>query len=167
MNKTIIMYQPGRCETNRRYIITRQFRKISHSLYEFKYHVIFYPKYRYKILQKEISSYITRQIYRLSSQKEGIEVLGLNVQPEHIHLIVSIPPKYAVSQYMGFLKGKLALNLFDRYPELRKRYWGQHLWSRGYCVSTVGLDEERIIKYVKWQPNKDQKSDSNQDNLFN
>ena len=72
--------------------MTRQFRKISHSLYECKYHVIFCPKYRYKILQKEISSYITQQIYRLSCQKEGIEVLGLNVQPEHIHLIVSIPP---------------------------------------------------------------------------
>ena len=103
----------------------------------------------------------------MSNQKEGIEVLGLNVQPEHIHLIVSIPPKYSVSQYMGFLKGKLALNLFDRYPELRRRYWGQHVWSRGYCVSTVGLDEERIIKYVKWQRNKDQEADSNQGNLFN
>ena len=147
--------------------MTRQFRKLSHSLYECKYHIIFCPKYRYKILQKEISSYITQQIYRLSSQKEGIEVLGLNVQPEHIHLIVSIPPKYAVSQYMGFLKGKLALNLFDRYPELRRRYWGQHVWSRGYCVSTVGLDEERIIKYVKWQRDKDQEADSNQGNLFN
>ncbi|MBF0413158.1 MAG: IS200/IS605 family transposase [Desulfamplus sp.] len=106
---------------------------ISHSLYECKYHVIFCPKYMYKILQKEISSYITQQIYRLTSQKEGIEVLGLNVQPEHIHLIASIPPKYAVSQYMGFLKGKLALNLFYRYLELRKRYYS----GKSLCQTSI------------------------------
>ena len=75
-----------------------------------------------------------------------VEEVEVNVQPEQGHLVVSIPPKYAVSQYMGFLKGKLALQLFDRYPHLRKRYWGQHVWSRGYYVSTLGLDEERNKK---------------------
>ena len=91
-------------------------------------------------------------------------MLEVNVQRDHVHLVVSIPPKYAVSKYMGFLKGKLALQLFDRYPQLRRHYWGQHVWSRGYCVSTVGLDEERIKKYVRWQNRKD--ADATQGKLF-
>ena len=136
--------------------MTRQFKKLAHSLYECKYHVVFCPKYRYKILQDEVAQYVTQQIYRLCSQKDEVEVLEVNVQAEHVHVVISIPPKYAVSQMMGYLKGKLALRLFDRYPELRRRYWGQHVWSRGYCVSTVGLDEEHIRKYVKSQNKKEQ-----------
>ena len=136
--------------------MTRQFKKLAHSLYECKYHVVFCPKYRYKILQGEVAQYVTQQIYRLCSQKDEVEVLEVNVQAEHVHVVISIPPKYAVSSVIGYLKGKLALRLFDRYPELRRRYWGQHVWSRGYCVSTVGLDEEHIRKYVKWQNKKDQ-----------
>jgi putative transposase len=146
--------------------MTRQFRKLAHSLYECKYHVVFCPKYRYKILQNEVAQYVKRQVYRLSDQKDGIEVLEVNVQPEHVHLVVSLPPKYAVSQYLGFLKGKLALSLFDQYPELRKRYWGQHVWSKGYCVSTIGLDEERILKYVKWQTEQDKDREGQQGRLF-
>lgn len=87
--------------------MTRQFKKLAHSLYECKYHIVFCPKYRYKIMQDEVAKYVTQQIYRLSSQKDGVEVVEVNVQPEHVHLVVSIPPKYAVSQYMGFLKGKM------------------------------------------------------------
>ena len=136
--------------------MTLQFKKLAHSLYECKYHVVFCPKYRYKILQDEVAQYVTQQIYRLCSQKDEVEVLEVNVQAEHVHVVISIPPKYAVSQMMGYLKGKLALRLFDRYPELRRRYWGQHVWSRGYCVSTVGLDEEHIRKYVKGQNKKEQ-----------
>jgi putative transposase len=96
------------------------------------------------------------QIYLLSNQKDGVEILEVNVQVDHVHLVVSIPPKYAVSQYIGFLKGKLALRLFDRFPQLRKQYWGQHVWSRGYCVSTVGLDEEWIKEYIRNQEIADQ-----------
>jgi putative transposase len=146
--------------------MTRQFKKLSHSLYECKYHVVFCPKYRYKISEGEVVEYITEQIYQLCSQKDGVETIELNVQVEHVHLVVSIPPKYAVSKFMGYLKGKLALKLFDRFPQLRKRYWGQHLWSRGYCVSTVGLDEERIRKYVKWQNKKDKDDEATQGRLF-
>jgi len=78
--------------------------------------------------------------------KRRVEVLELNVQPDHVHLVVSIPPKYAVSEFMGYLKGKLALRLFQQYESLGRRYWGRHLWARGYCVSTIGLDEEKIRK---------------------
>ena len=136
--------------------MTRRFRKLAHSLYECKYHVVFCPKYRYKIMQDDVRQYVTQQAHRLCSQKDGVEALEVNVQADHVHLVLSIPPKYAVSELVGFLKGKLALRLFDRFPQLRKQYWGQHVWSRGYCVSTVGLDEERIRKYVRWQTEKDQ-----------
>jgi putative transposase len=145
-------------------MMTRQFKKLAHSLYECKYHIVFCPKYRYKILQGEVREYATQQIYRLCDQKDGVEVLEVNVQADHVHVVLSIPPKYAVSEMTGYLKGKLALRLFDKFPELRKRYWGQHVWSRGYCVSTVGLDEERIRKYVKWQNKKEQ--EATQDRLF-
>jgi putative transposase len=146
--------------------MTRQFKKLAHSLYECKYHIVFCPKYRYKILQPEVAAYVQQEIYRLCQQKEGIEVLELNVQMDHIHLVLSIPPKYAVAQVVGYLKGKLALRTFDRFPQLRKRYWGQHFWSRGYCVSTIGLDEDRIRKYVQWQQKKDQDADASQGSLF-
>jgi putative transposase len=95
-----------------------------------------------------------------------LEVLELSVKPDHIHLVMSIPPKYAVSTVMGYLKGKLALKLFERYEQLGRKYWGRHLWSRGYCVSTVGLDEEKIRLYVKWQEKKDQESEAIQGSLF-
>ncbi len=144
--------------------MTRRFKKLAHSLYECKYHVVFCPKYRYKIMQGEVQEYVKQQIYRLCSQKDGVEVLEVNVQEDHVHVVLSIPPKYAVSSLMGYLKGKMALRLFDRFPQLRKRYWGQHVWSRGYCVSTIGLDEERIRKYVKWQNKKD--ADAEQGKLF-
>ena len=98
--------------------------------------------------------------------KELVEVLELDVQPDHIHLVLSIPPKYAVSTVMGYLKGKLALRLFQRYERLGRKYWGRHLWSRGYCISTVGLDEEQIRLYVKWQEQKDKKVEADQLTFF-
>lgn len=103
---------------------TRRLKKLSHSVYECKYHVVFCPKYRYKILQAEVASYVTEKMYHLCSQKEGVELLEVNVQPDHVHMIMSIAPKYSVSSIMGFLKGKLALGLFDQFPELQRRYWG-------------------------------------------
>jgi putative transposase len=129
----------------------RQFKRLAHSIYECKYHIVFCPKYRYRILRDEVAEYTRQQIYRLCQQKDKLEVLELNVQVDHVHLVMSIPPKYAVSNVMGYLKGKLALRIFDRYEKLSRRYWGRHLWARGYCVSTIGLDEEKIRKYVKWQ----------------
>ena len=142
----------------------RRLKKQSHSLYECKYHIVFCPKYRYKILGEEVSGYMSFQIQQLCEQKKGLEVLELNMQPDHVHLLLSIPPKYAVSDVVGYLKGKLALRMFDRFPELRKRYWGQHLWSRGYCVTTVGIDEDEIRKYVRYQDKGNQ--DGEQGNLF-
>ena len=99
--------------------------------------------------------FVRNNLYRLCGQKDQVTVVEVNIQPDHVHLIISIPPKYAVSEIMGFLKGKLAIRLFQEQKELTKRYWGKHLWSRGYCVSTVGLNEENIRKYVKWQQERE------------
>ena len=110
--------------------MTKRFRKLSHTIYECKYHVVFTPKYRYKILKGDVAKYVEQEIYALCRQKEGVEVLELNIQPDHIHMVFWLPPKYSVSDFMGFLKGKLALRMFRRYEHLGKRYWGRHVrWS--------------------------------------
>ena len=146
--------------------MTRKFERLSHSIYECKYHIVFCPKYRYRIFKDDVAEYTRQQIYRLIQQKEKLAVLELNVQAEHVHVVLSIAPKYAVSNIMGYLKGKLAMRLFQRYEKLGKRYWGRHLWSRGYCVSTIGLDEERIRKYVKWQEKREKEIEATQGKLF-
>lgn len=143
-----------------------RFKKLSHTIYECKYHIVFCPKYRYRIFKDDICEFVRQQIYQLCSQKELVEVLELNVQLDHVHVVLSIPPKYAVSSFMGFLKGKLAIRLFNQYEKFGKRFWGRHLWSRGYCVSTVGLNEEMIRKYVRWQEQKDKQIETQQKNLF-
>ena len=146
--------------------MTHQFQRLAHSLYECKYHIVFCPKYRYRIFKDDIAEYTRQQIYSLCKQKEQIEVLELNIQPDHVHLVVSVAPKYAIADFMGYLKGKLAIRLFQQYEHLGKRYWGRHLWSRGYCVSTIGLDEEKIRTYVKWQETKDKQAEQAQQHLF-
>ena len=144
----------------------KRFKRLSHSIYECKYHIVFCPKYRYRIFIDDIAEYTRQQIYQLCRQKELLEILELNVKSDHIHLVMCIPPKYSVSNTMGYLKGKLALKLFERYEHLGRRYWGRHIWSRGYCVSTVGLDEEKIRLYVKWQEKKDKADEAVQGSLF-
>ena len=146
--------------------MSSRFKKLSHSIYECKYHFVFCPKYRYHIFKGDVAEYTRQQVYSLCRQKELVEVLELNIQPDHIHLVVSIPPKYAVSDFMGYLKGQLAINLFRQYEKLGRKYWGRHLWSRGYCVSTVGLDEAEIRKYVKWQEQREKRAEATQRRLF-
>ena len=139
--------------------MTRQLRKLAHSVYECKYHIVFCPKYRYKILQSEVARYVRQQIYRLSNQKDGLEVLEVNVQPEHVHLVVSIPPKYAVSQVVGYIKGKSAIHIARTYLGRKKSYVGQHFWARGYFASTVGRDEQIIREYIRHQEAEDRRID--------
>ena len=143
-----------------------RFKKLSHTLYERKYHIVMCPKYRHRIFKDEIAEYAKQQLNSLCRQKDLVEVLELNILADHIHLVVSIPPKYSVSAIMGYLKGKLSVRLFQKYERLGKRYWGQHLWSRGYCVSTVGLDEDKIRKYVKWHEKKEKEVEQVQKGLF-
>jgi putative transposase len=143
-----------------------RFRKLSHTIYECKYHIVFCPKYRLRVLKDEIAEYSRQQIYQLVKWKEQVEILELNIQADHIHMLMSIAPKYSVSGVVGYIKGKLAIRLFVKYETIGKRYWGRHLWSRGYCVSTVGLNEAEIRKYVKWQEKKDKEADSQGQLIF-
>jgi len=143
-----------------------RFKKLSHTMYECKYHVVFCPKYRYRIFGPEVGEYAKQQIYVLCKQKDMVEVIELNVVQDHIHMVMSMPPKYAVSEIMGYVKGKLSLRLFQKYERVGKRYWGRHLWSRGYCVSTVGLTEELIRRYVRHQEKVDRQIEEQQKGLF-
>ena len=146
--------------------MSKRFRRLSHTIYECKYHLIFCPKYRRRILKDEIREYARREIENLLRQKEGIEIIEMNVQADHVHLVVWIPPKYSISEVMGYLKGKLAIRIFQRYEKLGKQFWGRHLWGRGYCVSTVGIDEQRLREYVRWQEKKEREIEKLQGNLF-
>ncbi len=127
------------------------FKKLSHTIYHCKYHIVFWSKYRFRILKGDVAEYAKREFHNLAKQKDLVEILELNVLEDHVNTILSIPPKYSVSSVMGFLKGRLSLSMFRKYEKIGKRFWGRHLWTRGYCVSTIGLNEEQIRKYVQWQ----------------
>lgn len=132
----------------------RDFKRLAHAVWQGKYHLVWCPKYRFRILSGEVGRSVRDIIKQLCEWKK-VEILAGNIQIGHIHLVLSIPPKYSVSELMGFLKGKSAIKIFDRHLELKRRYWGRHFWAKGYCVSTVGVDEEQIRKYVLWQLKRD------------
>lgn len=134
------------------------FKRSTHAVWECKYHMVWCTKYRFRILKEEVGRSV-RDIIRQLCEWKRVEILEGNVQIDHIHLIVFFPPKYSIAEVVGFLKGKSAIKIFDRHIGLKKRYWGRHFWAKGYCVSTVGLDEEQIRKYVRWQLKRDQVMD--------
>jgi len=136
----------------------RDFNRLAHAVWECKYHVVWCPKYRFRILSGEVGRSI-REIIRQLCEWKQVEILEGNVQKDHIHLVLSVPPKYSIAETIGFIKGKSAIKVFDRHLELKRRYWGRHFWAKGYCVSTVGLDEVQIRKYVRWQTHMDRKAD--------
>ena len=135
-----------------------RFKKLAHAVWECKYHVVWCPKYRFRILSGEVGRSI-REIIRQLCEWKQVEILEGNVQKDHIHLVLSVPPKYSIAETIGFIKGKSAIKVFERRLELKRRYWGRHFWAKGYCVSTVGLDEVQIRKYVRWQTHMDRKAD--------
>lgn len=132
------------------------FKKLAHTIWQCKYHIVWCPKYRFRILKGPVKKSVEEILKQLCEWKK-VEIIEMNVQEDHIHMILSITPKTAISEVVGFLKGKCAIKIFDKHLELKKRYWGRHFWARGYCVSTVGLDEDKIRKYVKWQLAKDRR----------
>ncbi len=139
-----------------------KYKKLSHVIYKCDYHIVWVPKYRYRILKGRIKQFIEEDIKLLCEWKKS-EVIELNVQVDHVHLVVSVPPKVSISELMGTLKGKLAIKLFKSYPGLKQKpYWGNHFWARGYFVSTVGIDEETIRRYVKYQEEEEKKNESQQ-----
>jgi len=134
------------------------FKRLAHSIWQCTYHIVWCPKYRFKILKVAVQR-LVEDILRQLCEWKKLDVLEMNVQEDHVHLLVSIPPKLSVSEVVGFLKGKCTIKIFDKHLELKKKYWGRHFWVKGYCVSTVGLDEEKIRKYVKWQQGKDKQTE--------
>ncbi len=137
-----------------------KYRKLSHVVYKCDYHIVWTPKYRYRVLFGEVKSLVENDI-RMLCEWKGVEIIELNVQIDHIHIVCSIPPKVSVSELMGIVKGKLAIKIFKSYPKLKEKpYWGNHFWSRGYFVTTVGVDEEIIRRYVKYQEGEDKKEEN-------
>ena len=136
-----------------------RFRKLSHVLWHCQYHLVWVPKYRYKILKGVLVNEVNNCIHLFCKQK-GCEVVELNVQEDHVHLIVMMPPKVSVSDLIGTLKGRTAIRIFKQRPGLKtKLYLGNHFWSPGYCVDTVGLDEDMIRKYVRYQEKKEREAE--------
>ena len=139
-----------------------RFHKLSHAIWHCQYHLVWVPKYRYRILQGPVGQEVSTCL-QVFAQQKGCEVIELNVQVDHVHLLVLVPPKVSISELVGTLKGRSAIRVFKQFPHLKvKPYWGNHFWARGYCVDTVGLDAEMIRKYVKYQEVKERRSRSEQ-----
>ena len=123
-----------------------KFKKMSHAVYYHVYHIVWTPKYRYKIMEGKQKEFIEENVKLLCEWKSA-EILELNVQFDHVHVVVFLEPKMSMSDFMGIIKGKLAIKIFQSFAGLKKKpYCGNHFWSRGYCSSTVGLNEEQVRK---------------------
>ena len=128
---------------------------LSHSKWLCKYHIVFTPKYRRKVIYYQLRADIQKIIKDLCKWK-GIEIIEGHMMSDHIHLLLSIPPKYSVSQIMGYLKGKSAMMIFERHANLKYKFGNRHFWAEGYYVSTVGLNTATIQKYIREQEKEDQ-----------
>ena len=131
---------------------------LSHTRWECKYHIVFIPKCRRRTLYGALRPHLGEVLRRLAAQKESRVEEG-HLMPDHVHMLVSIPPKYAVSQVVGFIKGKSAIHLARVYGERKRSFVGQHFWARGYFVSTVGRDETVIREYIRNQEKEDERLD--------
>ena len=131
---------------------------LSHTKWECKYHVIFIPKRRRRTLYAELRKHLGELFRRLASQKESRIEEG-HLMPDHVHMLISIPPKYAVSQVVGYIKGKSAIHLARVYGERKRSFVGQHFWAKGFFVSTVGRDETSIREYIRNQEQEDMRLD--------
>ena len=127
---------------------------LAHSKWNCKYHIVFAPKYRRMVIYKQIKTDIGRILRKLCEQK-GVEIIEAEACPNHIHMLLSIPPKYSVAQIMGYLKGKSSLMIFDRHANLKYKYGNRHFWCRGYYVDTVGKNKKRIEEYIRNQLQED------------
>ena len=130
----------------------------AHSTYKCQYHIVFAPKYRRKVIYKELRADIGQIIRKLCKEK-NVELIEAEVCPDHIHILVSIPPYLSISQFMGFLKSKSALMIFDRHANLKYKYGRRNFWARGYYVDTVGRNQKVIEEYIRNQLEEDYMSD--------
>ena len=135
---------------------------LSHTRWNCKYHIVFIPKYRRKEIYGKLRSDIGQIIRQLCTYK-GVEIIEAHAMPDHIHMLVRIPPKIAVSNFMGYLKGKSSLMIFERHANLKYKYGNRNFWAKGFFVSTVGLDTKKVQEYIRDQ----EKEDMMHDNLSN
>jgi len=131
---------------------------LSHTKWECKYHVVFIPKCRRKALYKELRRHLGEVLRSLARRKES-EIEEGHLRPDHVHMMIAIPPRYAVSQVIGYIKGKSAIHLARVYGERKRNFVGQHFWARGFWVSTVGRDEAVIREYIQKQEEEDKRLD--------
>ena len=133
-----------------------KFRKSSHAIYKTEYHVVWIPRYRRKVFVKGVKEYAEKLLSHIPELDPDIEVVKLNVQVDHVHMVVVIPPKYAVSNVVGFIKGKSAFSIARQFMGKTKNFTGENFWARGYFVSTVGLDEEVVKAYIREQEKEEE-----------
>ena len=134
------------------------YKKLTHTTWECKYHLVWIPKYRKKVLYGNLRKYLGEVFKALALHKES-EILEGHLMGDHVHMLISIPPKYAVSQVVGYIKGKSAIHIARTYAGRRRNFVGQSFWARGYFVSTVGRDEGIVRKYIKRQDDIDQRNE--------
>ena len=135
-----------------------EYGSLCHTRWEFKYHVVFIPKCRRKTLYEKLRRHLGDVFRDLAERKESRIEEG-HLMPDHVHMLISIPPKHAVSQVVGYIKGKSAIHLARVYGERKRNFVGQHFWARGYFVSTVGRDESAIREYIRRQEEEDRRLD--------
>jgi putative transposase len=130
------------------------YRSLRHTRWECKYHVVFIPKYRKKVIYGTLRRRLGEVFRTLAEQKESRIEEG-HLMPDHVHMMISIPPKYSVAQVVGYIKGKSAIHIARNYAERRRNFVGQHFWVRGYFVTTVGRDEAAVREYIRQQERED------------
>ena len=135
------------------------YESLKHTRWECKYHVVFIPKCRRRVLYEKLRKHLGEVFRKLAEHKESRIEEG-HLMPDHVHMLISIPPKYAVSQVVGYIKGKSAIHLARVYGERKRNFVGQHFWARGYFVSTVGRDEATVRAYICHQEQEDQQLDA-------
>ncbi len=134
------------------------YRSLSHAKWECKYHVVFIPKYRKKAIYGELRKSLGKVFRTLAEQRESYIEEG-HLMPDHVHIMISIPPKHAVAQVVGYIKGKSAIHIARTYTGRRRNFVGQHFWARGYFVSTVGRDEAAVREYIRDQEREEQREE--------
>ena len=131
---------------------------LAHTKWNCKYHIVFAPKYRRQIIYGKIKADIGKMLRKLCEYKQ-IEILEAEACKDHIHMLISVPPKYSISQIMGYLKGKSSLMIFEKYANLKYKYGNRHFWCRGFYVDTVGRNKKAIAEYIKNQLHEDKEAE--------
>ena len=141
------------------------YRHGAHTVFEIHVHLVWTTKYRKPVMRGDVGLRV-REVIRQICREEEVDILKGHVSKDHVHLFASIPPQVTISRLVQRLKGKSSHSLLGEFAHLRKAFWGRHLWARGYCVSTIGLDEAQIRKYVQWQEKQEKQTEAVQGKLF-